>query len=277
MDKVSTPEEPDVDDGLDLSGEDSRDDAVDTSADTTDDDANSNEGDDDNGPSGTDDESGDDDKSTTDKASSDKTPAFDKDLDKWMEDRGYDKPENDKERRLAQDTRNSQRDFSKRSEAAASAKKIADNVTDTAKEEVDNDDDADPMAKRLATVEASLTTERQNRQISEFVYAMSEAGKPVTMAESDAMGELLAKTLKEDGKAGVDFLLKNIPRWHKLAAMDIGTDSVDTDAVSDKARKEERARIQKETNAGGPHKSAKNNAPVKGKDELTKIWEDDSI
>lgn len=275
MDKVSTPEETDVDSGLDLSGEDSRDDSVDTSADTTDDDASDST--DDSGPSGTDDKSGDDDKSTTDKASSDKTPAFDKDLDNWMEDRGYGKPENDKERRIAQDARNSQRDFSKRSEAAAAAKKIADNVTETAKVEVNNDDDADPLAKEVASLRSELTSEKQNRQISEYVYAMSESGKPVTMAESDAMGELLAKTLKEDGKAGVDFLLKNIPRWHRLAAMDLGTDKVDTDAISEKARNEERARVEKITNAGAPNRAAKTNSPAKPEDELTKIWKDDTI
>jgi len=279
MEEDSTPEAQNIDTGgssddFDLSAEDhSQDSSDDTSADSSDDDSSNTN--DDNAPSDSEDDSANDDKKSKTEDSADKAPTFDKDLDKWAEDRGYGPLENDKERRIAQDARNSQRDFSKRAEASAQAKKLADNINQTAKEEIE--DDADPLAKDVAQLKADLMTERQNRQVSEFVFSMSEAGTPVTVEESDAMGELLAETLKTDGKAGVDFLIKNIPRWHKLAKLELGIGQPDTDEISTKARQEERERIKKETNAAGPNRSAKSNAPVKGKDELTKIWEDDSI
>lgn len=277
MEEDSTPDNAAVDDGLDLSGEDSRDDTVDTSADSGDDASSSDAGDDDNAPSGADDKSGDDEKSTTDESDAKSAPALDKDIAEWAEKRGYGTDLNDRELKIAQDARNSQRSFSsRRSDAAEQAKKLADNVAEVAKDAA-KDDDADPLAQRLSQVEARLMTSEQNRQLSDYVYGMSEAGTPVTMAESDAMGELLTQTAKEDGKAGADFLLKHISYWHQLAKNGLGTDRVDTDSVAEKVRQEERARLEKANKAAGPNRSAKQVVPAKAKDEIKDIWEDDNI
>jgi hypothetical protein len=281
MDKVSTPDDAAIDaggtgDDFDISAEDHSQDIVDDeSADTSDVEDEISE--DDNAPSDSDEDSADDKTNTEESDEVDKTPTFDKDLDKWAEDRGYGTLETDKERRMAQDARNSQRSFSKRSEAAAQAKKLADNIGETAKDEIA--DDADPLAKEVAELKQGLTTERQNRQISEYVLAMSTTKTPVTEEVSDAMGELLAQTAKTDGQAGVNFLIGNIGRWHKLAISELGVgdDSTDIDAVSDKVRKEERARIEKKQSAAGPTRSAKTNIPAKQISELEKIWNDDDI
>lgn len=273
MEEDSTPEAA-ADDGLDLSGEDSQDADVDTSADSGDDDDTSDSDTDDNAPSDADDESGDDDKSTTDKKTA-KAPAFDKDIDAWAEKRGYGTDLTDRERRIAQDARNSQREVTKSAEAKKAADKIseaADKANPPAK-----DDKADPQTKRLDALERTLMTERDNRRISDYVTAMATTDTPVTEADVDAISNLLEKTLKTDGKAGVDFLLKDISRLHKLAQLDLGTDKVDTEAVSEKAKKEERARIEKKTKAAGPSRSAKNTVTSKTKDEVADIWADDSI
>lgn len=277
MEEDSTPVAS-TDDDLDLSGEDSRDDADDTTADSGDDsgtdDSNDDDGSDDNAPSGADDKSGDDEKST-DKSTDKKPPAFDKDLDKWAEERGYGSLETDKERRLAQDARNSQRDFSKRSEANKAAQKLADNVADSAKPDA-TDDDADPLAKDVARLSNELNEERQNRRLTEFFVARSDSGNPVTQEEADVMGDYLKKVAETDGKAGVNFLIKDISRWHSLTQAEMGDDkSVNADEIAEKARKEERERIAKNSNAAGPTRSAKVTTPKKEVDALEKLWKDD--
>ena len=274
MEEDSTPVVGAEDDGLDLSGEDSQDTSTEDAADSGDDDSSSDDTTDDNAPSDADDKSGDDDTSKESK-SSDKAPAFDKDLDTWMEERGYGKPENDRERRIAQDARNSQRDFSKRSEANAAAKKLADNITKTAKEEVG--DDLDPLAKDVANLKQELMTERQNRHLTEFVVGQIERGDPITEAETDAMGKLLAETAEKQGKAGVDFLTGDMDAWLYLARRNLGSDKADPNAISEKAKQEERNRIAKEQKAAGPNRSAKTQTPVKQESELEQIWKDDSI
>lgn len=272
MEEDSTPGAADNDD-LDLSGEDSRTDIDDTSADSGDDDSDV----DDNAPSDAEDEdSGDDDKSTTgDDDDAGKAPVFDKDLDAWAEKRGYGPLENDRERRIAQDARNSQSDFTKRREAAAKLSKAAE---ETSVDKSKGDDDADPLAKEVGELRTELRTERQNRQLSEFLISASDAGTPVSTEEVEAMGEYLKKTHETDGETGVNFLLKDISRWHRLAALDMpAQNDGDTNAAADKARQEERARLAKKTAAAGPNRSAKATTTAKAKDEVKSIWEDDSI
>lgn len=272
MGEVSTPDADDNDD-LDLSGEDSRNDIDDTSADTGDVEDQGSE--DDNAPSDAEADSSDDDKSTTENDDAEKAPVFDKDLDAWAEKRGYGKLDTDKERRIAQDARNSQADFTRRREAAAKlSKAAADSTADKSKD----DDDADPLAKEVGELRTELRTERQNRQLSEFLISSSDAGTPVSTEEVEAMGEYLKKTHDTDGETGVNFLLKDINRWHKLASLDMdkGTEG-DSSEISDKVRAEERARLAKKTAAAGPSRSAKTTQPAKAANEVEAIWKDDNI
>jgi len=231
----------------------------------------------DNAPSDSEDASADENKNS-EAASDDKdAPTFDKDLDSWAEKAGLGKLESDKERKLAQIARDNQRDFSKRQASKAQADDLAKKAADASKTQ--DDDDEDPMVKRLNSVENALATERQNRKVSEFFTAMAESKAPVSDEEAEVMSTLLESAAKDSGKAGVDFLLSNISRWHKLARLEISerSDSSETDEAAEKVRLEERQRLAKISNSKSPTKSAKTTTPAKQKDEVAAIWEDDNI
>lgn len=253
----------DIEDDVTTSGE-----AANTSADSSD----SQKGD--NAPSDSEVDSADE----TTEASTDKdAPAFDKDLDSWAEKAGLGALETDKERKLAQIARDNQRDFSRRAASKAQAESLAQKAADAKKTE--DDDDEDPMVKRLNSVESELASERQNRKVSEYFAAMSDSKTPVTDQEAETMSALLETAAKDSGKAGVDFLLNNLGRWHKLARLEIAeqSDSSEVDEAAEKARLEERERLAKISQSKSPTKSAKSTNPGKQKDEIAAIWEDDNL
>jgi hypothetical protein len=79
-------------------------------------------------------------------------PEFDEDLDTWAERAGHDKPETDRERKLLQNLRNSQREFTKDRQA----KKSVDVVDDVIKSEQDSvvteeDEIYDPIEKTVSS------------------------------------------------------------------------------------------------------------------------------
>ena len=229
----------------------------------------------DNAPSDSEEDSADD--KEADGATDKDAPAFDKDLDSWAEKAGLGKLETDKERKLAQIARDNQREFSKRQASKAQADDLAKKAAEVSKTQ--DDDDEDPMVKRLNALDNELATERQNRKVSEFFGAMAEGKTPVTDEEAQTMSTLLEAAAKDSGKAGVDFLLNNISRWHKLAKLELSeqSDSSEVDEAAEKARLEERQRLAKISNSKSPAKSAKSINPAKQKDEVAAIWEDDNI
>lgn len=285
MDKVST-----TDTDSAASGDDSflKDDEIvtteghpDKTADTSDDDDTSSTDDtDDNAPSdAVDDSTSDDKKSEEDKKTEEDAPAFDKDLDDWALKAGHGKLETDKERKLAQVARDSQRAFS-RGKAAES--KTADAIKTTSKTENQDDDTRTDDQKRLDNIEANQESETYQRRNTEYFLAMSEAGTPVTEEEGEMMAKILTEAKEQGDDAMVKSLLNNSKRWHQLAKVEISENSGDSDSSKtdediEKARLEERKRLEKRGQASSPSQSAKTNTPAKQKDEVKAIWDDDSI
>ena len=271
MEEDSTTDATGVDsDDFDLSAEDNI-----TSTSTADSSDTSTDVDDDNAPSDADDTSDDDE--STDKSEAKDAPVLDKDLDDWAEKAGLGKPETERERRAVQIARDNQREFSRRQAAVKSAKQLETVVDETSKVG-ESDENDDPIMAKMNAIERQLAITDNNLRVSNFYNAMSEAGTPVSNEEAEVMGNLLKQTAETDGKAGVDFLLKDMSRWHKLAKLEMSNDNSDeVSEATEKARLEERQKLARKTQAKGPSTSAKNNAPAKQKDELSKIWEDDNI
>lgn len=248
-------------DDFDLKSTDdhSQDDADKDAAEKQGDDA---KGDDDQPSKSTDDKS-DDDKKSDDDADDKDAPAskFDDDLDEWAEKRGYGKLETDLERRLAQDARNNQREFS-RSRAAEKVrsdidKAIKDSKPEDSKDGKDEDDYRDPAEIRAERAEKIALEERNLRLRSEYFTENS-----VSEEESNAMGEILKEKVDkapDDKKADVYAYWtdpENLADWHALAKARVGDSGADTKAIEEEAARKERQRIAKEHQANGPARSA---------------------
>lgn len=213
------------------------------------------------------------DKAEEDDKSDEKTPAFDADLDEWAEKTGHDKPENDRERKLLQDLRDSKRDFtrerqSKKNDGLDAA------IKDAKPKDGKTEDDADPLAKSFSNLEAKFETERAMRLRSEY-YRTND----VTSEEDAAMIEIIKETGEKGNQARFAFLSNpdNMSDLHILAKNRIAANSTadKTDETVTKARQEERERIAKESKSGGPSRSAKGNTPPPKKDPLQELWESD--
>lgn len=205
----------------------------------------------------------DDDKSTTDKT--DDTPAstFDADIDDWAVKKGYPKPENDEQRQAYQDARNEQREFTKTRQAekaASDAKALGDEVHNSKPAEEDEDDDElDPVEKRVKELEADRDAERTTRMQSEYITANN-----VSTEEVAAMGKVLKEMIDkedtvEDKKAAHKYWTdpKRLEQWHRLAKASMATPETDTQIAVDEAQQAERERIAKESKANSPGRGAK--------------------
>lgn len=227
--------------------------------------ADDNEGDNlDDSSKSTDDttDSDDGDKKPADEDSSgegDDTPTsdFDEDLDDWAEKRGFPKAESEEQKKSYQDLRDSQRDYTREQQAKkaqADVEKAAKDVKpDAVEDEEDYRDEAEIRADR---VEKMIAEERALRLRSEYFR-----DNDLTSEESNAMGEILKEKVEkapDDKKEAVyDYWTdpENIEDWHLLAKAKVSA-TTDTSAIEEKARKEERARIAKESQASGANKSA---------------------
>lgn len=259
-------------DDFDLSAEDNV--GNDSSA-TTDDDQGNDEGagnagnDDDNQASNND--SVDNKPKTDDK----KTPAFDPDLDQWAEKTGHEKPENDRERKLLQDLRNSKREFTSKREAKKAAEALASTIKDSSKDSSKTDDDlaVDPLEKEVKEMRGELNAERATRLQSEYISENN-----VTDEEVAVMGEILKEEAEKDPDS---FKYLSDPRrmdkLHALVKQRMAAAGQDTSEVVEKAKKEERERLAKISKSGAPNQSAKGTVNGSKKDPIKDIWDDDSI
>lgn len=206
------------------------------------------------------DKSDDDDKSTTtdDKKDDDSSASqFDTDLDEWAKKTNRAVPTTDGERKLLQEIRDGQREFSREQQAKKATAEVQsamkDSLPDDNKQgdDEDNDDD-DPLAKEVAELKASNRSERTARLQSEYFST-----HPVTPEESKVMGEILKEKVDKGGKSAYEYWTNpdNLEDWHTLAKARIGSTTDNTEIEAEAARKE-RVRIAKEQQSNGPSRNA---------------------
>jgi hypothetical protein len=204
----------------------------------------------------------DDKKSTTTTSTTDAPASLDSDLDDWAEKRKMPKAETDEQRQAYQDLRNSQREFSRsrqEDQAAKDAKDLSKEVDDAKKgiKSEDDDDDLDPLEKRVNDVDAQLKSERETRLQSEF-YTNEKVKPEEHKMLLDVMKEKFNRPTTPEGKK------RAIETWSDPGMLpdllDIArgriAKTVDSSAITDEAARKERERIAKESQANSPGRSA---------------------
>lgn len=219
----------------------------------------------------TDTSSTDDDKSTDTKTSdkTDDTPAsqFDEDLDDWITKRGLKVPETDAEKQSLQDLRNEQREFTRERQAKKDAEELAKTRKDAAPEESDDEDDElDPIEKRQNEIERQLAEERTTRMQSEF-YTDNKVTPDEHKALIEVMKEKFAAPTTPEGKKRAFELWSSVealPDLLDLARARVAKTTQST--VAEEAAREEREKIERESNASSPGRSASQHTPSGNKD-----------
>lgn len=221
----------------------------------------------------------DDDKSkdtkTTDKTDdAPATPTLDDDLDDWIVKRGLKVPETEAEKVSLQELRNDQREFTKsrQSDAAAkAAKELGDEIHKNKPEaKSDDDDDLDPLEKRQKKLEDDFEADKTTRAQGDFYRDNSiTAESPEHKAMLDIFREETSKgDTVEEKTADLDYWSnpKRLPLLLQLAKARIAG-STDTNAIADKAAREERERIAKESESKSPGRAATNPSSTGDKSE----------
>jgi len=204
------------------------------------------------------DNSGEDDKTKSTEGEDENSSAskFDDDLDEWAKKTNRAVPTTDGERKLLQEIRDGQREFSRSQEAKKATAAVQDAMKDTKptdnKQDDEAGDDDDPLAKEVADLKRSNREEKTARLQSEYFTT-----HPVTPEESKVMGEILKEKVAKGGQAAYDYWTNpdNLEDWHTLAKARIGA-STDTTAIETEAARKERERIAKEQQANGPSRNA---------------------
>lgn len=200
-----------------------------------------------------------DDKSKTEEDAGASAPKFDTDLDEWAEKTKRPVPQDDRERALYQEIRDSQRDFSRSKQTKEATTEIAKSI-DAVKpaDNKEEDDERDPVEIRQDEIENQLREERSLRVRSEYF-----AEKSVTADQSKVMGEILQEKVDRAAtpaakKAAFDYWTDptNLEDWHALAKARLST-TTDTTVVQEEAARKERERIAKESQAAGAIRNAK--------------------
>jgi hypothetical protein len=190
----------------------------------------------------------------------DKAPAkYDDDLDDWAEKRGYGKPETERERRLAQDARNNQRDYHKATDARKSADALSQTIANadpTKGTQGEPDPDDDPLEREIAGIKGDLLIERQNNQRLSFIQKNN-----VTPDEEAAMSAFLAEKVDKAPQAKKEQVFRywsdpdNMDELRAIAKSRISS-TTDSGEIVDQAKREERERLAKITASNGPDRSA---------------------
>jgi len=199
-----------------------------------------------------------------DTTSTDDTPAsnFDEDLDDWIVKRGHKAPETDDERTSYQELRTNQREFTREQQAkksAADAKALGEEIHNVKPEDISEDDDEiDPLEKKINDLTADRDAERATRQQSEYVTTNKVSTEEVT-----AMGIVLKEMIEkedtpEEKRAAHAYWTnpKRLEQWHKLAKANMSDPTTDTQIAVDEAQQAERVRIAKESKANSPGRGA---------------------
>lgn len=205
---------------------------------------------------------------TTDEAEAPVTE-YDKDLDSWAEKRGLPKLTTDLERKLAQDSRNQQREFASNRDAEKRAQEIAKAIEESAAEmdtpdpSVDPEeyDDEDPVMKRLNQLEAERAAEKQEAQRNNFLM-----GADASDAEVKEMGEMLKEFASVKDKASHDYFTKNTDKWLALAKARLAS-QIDSSDIQAEAAQKERERLANIQKAQGPSMSATSTVTASNENE----------
>lgn len=188
------------------------------------------------------------------------TPKFDDDLDDWIEKTGRPKPENDEQKQVLQDLRNSQREFTRKQQADKDAKSLGDTVKETGKDLKKpgdgNSDEDDPLAKDVKELQARLDREETTRLQSEFY-----TNEKVTPDEHKLIIDIFKE--KVDKQPDDQAKLRAVEVWGHPSALPDLLDlararmaSNSASEIGDKAAQEERERIARESQANSPSRSA---------------------
>lgn len=207
----------------------------------------------------------DDQKSADDTKTDDKAPAsteLDSDLEDWIKGRGLAVPDTDEGKQALQDLRNEQRDFTKARQAEKAtkdAKALGDEVHKSKPETTDDDDDElDPLEKRVKANEELYQQERTTRLQSEF-YSTNSVTPEQHKAILDIYKEKVSTPTTPEGKQKAFDLWSSpdaLPDLLDLAKARLGKGD-DSGAVADEAARKERERIARESQATSPGRGAK--------------------
>lgn len=197
----------------------------------------------------------------TTKEATESAPAqqFDPDLDTWAEKRGLGKLTTDLEKKLAQDQRNQQREFSSKQEADKRAAEIAQAIEESAKEfnpepvvqiEDDTFDDEDPVMKEIKQLRAEREQEKLERSRESYLL-----GSNASETEVREMGEILKEFAAQKDKASHDYFTSHTDKWHALAKARLAS-QVDNTELEQRAAQKERERLANIQKAQSPSMSA---------------------
>lgn len=205
----------------------------------------------------------------------DESPAEDKidsDLDNWAVKAGYDKPENDRERKLLQTIRNGQRDFTKKQQAKKASEDLGSTLKDLKGDEEQGEDDGS-VESAVKQLQKERDEERTLRLQSEFYQARS-----IDETTGNMMNEIIKeKFAKATTAAAKEKVLdhwqdpSNLEDLYDLAMARIAN-STDKDIVAEEAARKERKRIEKQSHAQSGDISAKETRQKPKGDFLTDLW-----
>lgn len=201
------------------------------------------------------------------------TPKLDDDLDDWIVGRGLKVPEDEAEKLKFQELRNEQREFTKSRQAdaaAKAAKELGDEIHKNKPEDKSDDEDLDPLEKRQKKLEDDFEADKTTRAQGDFYRDNNiTADSPEHKALLDIFREETSKgDTVEEKKADLDYWSnpKRLPLLLSLAKARIAG-STDTDAIAEKAAREERERIAKESESNSPGRASKDNTSSDTKTE----------
>lgn len=208
------------------------------------------------------------DKTSTDDAKSDdsdknsdtdnSSTTFDSDLDDWAERTNRPKPTNDRERELYQEIRNTARDMGRQKQAKEALGNVGDAIRDTNPTTQTDSDDSLELEDTVSALQKSIQEERSLRIRSEYVSA-----NEVSTDEARVMGEILKEKVdrapQNKKQAIYDFWTDpdNMADWHQLAKSKLSQSTSPDDKLAEEVKRQERARIAKESQAAGTSRSAK--------------------
>lgn len=190
------------------------------------------------------------------------TPAkFDSDLDEWIGKRGLSAPADDTQKQALQDLRNEQREFTRTQQAKKDVDVLKDGIESVKPPVATNTDEdfVDPLERRMNELDSRYNEERATRLRSEY-YTSNNVTPEESQSILDIFKEKMERPTSDAGKREA-FAYWSKPEalseLHELAKARIIV-AAGTTGVAEKAAREERERIAKESQANSPGRNAKN-------------------
>lgn len=188
----------------------------------------------------------------------DDTPAsqFDDDLDDWVDKRGLPKPTTDDERKAYQTQRDEQRDFHAARQAKEGADDLSQAVNDAKDDLKDPEGDDEGDDDRITALEKAHQEERTLRLQNEF-YTTNKVTNEQHKVILDIMKEKFNTPASREGKQ------RALDMWSSVDALPDLLDLAkarlavaEQGVVIDEAARQERERIERESNANSPGRHA---------------------